>query len=137
MKIHRDQRDNTYWAEWGHDHEARIVTLMPAIQNVDTRLWTHDLDYHRQRAVTEVELVELYVRVPREPERDPRITRLAVLVEQLLAEHAAATGRPAEMEEELRAALTVVKGLPEEWSRRRTAAGVAGARAASRAAHRR
>lgn len=137
MKVYRDQRDNTYWAEWGHDYVTRVVTLMPAVQDAGTGRWAHQLDYQHQRGVTEAELAERYTAVPREPERDPRITRLAVLVEQLLAEHAAATGCPAEVEEELRAALAVVQGLPEEWSRKRLAAGVAGARAAARSAHRR
>lgn len=117
MDVVRDHTGRPF-AISGHQLEDRIVSLRPAEQNPDTGRWRMG-DEGSEFTLTEAALAERYTAVPAEPLRDPRITRLAGLVEQLLAEHEQAAGRPASGAEEIHAALAEVKSIPEEWSRRR------------------
>lgn len=119
MKVLRDSAGQ-HFAEAGHQLDTRIVSLRPATQNPDTGRWRMGTEAS-EFTITEAALAEEYTEVPAEPLRDPRITRLAGLVEQLLAEHEQATGRPVAVEAEIRAVLGEVALIPEEWSRRRRA----------------
>ncbi|MFE1271293.1 hypothetical protein [Streptomyces sp. NPDC058758] len=78
-------------------------------------------------------LLREYVPAAREPLADPRITRLAALVHELLGAYEEATGRPPQTADQIRAALAAVAEIPEE-ARRRASAGRA---AAAHAAHQR
>lgn len=114
-------RAGRHFAIVGHQLDEQLVTLRPATQDENTGRWLTG-DERSQFTTTEAILAAKYEAVPAEPLRDPRITRLTGLVEQLLAEHQQTTGQPAAAETEIRAVLAEVAKIPEEWSRKRTAA---------------
>lgn len=133
MDIYR-AGDGRHWGAYEHNYVVHLVKLVPAVQDETTGRWAWgDLTTHV--TVTEDELASAYDVVPPESLRDPRITRLGVLVERLLAEHATATGQPAAAADEIRDALADVREIPEEWARKRTAAARNAARGSRR--HRR
>ncbi|WP_435847731.1 hypothetical protein [Streptomyces fumanus] len=70
---------------------------------------------------------ETYVQVPLERLRDPRITRLTGLIDELLANYERGTGRPPANVDDIRAALEVVVEIPEEARQRRHDAAMAAA----------
>ncbi|GAA2572881.1 MULTISPECIES: hypothetical protein [Streptomyces] len=112
--------DGRHYSMHSRPLDPPACVLQPAVQDPDTGQWHTD----RDAPLVEVSEEEFaaYVEVPRERLRDPRITRLAGLVTDLLAEYEVATGRPAATAAEIREALDQVAEIPEEARQRRHAA---------------
>lgn len=112
---------------WSEEAGPSVVTLRPAVYDPDTGQWSTD----RNALPVEVEaraFEETYVQVPLERLRDPRITRLTGLVNELLADYERSTGRPPADADAIRAALEDVAEIPEEARKRRHAAASSAAR---------
>ncbi|MGK5529374.1 hypothetical protein [Streptomyces sp. URMC 129] len=109
--------DGTTWYPYTTGPTA---VLRAVVQDPDTGEWDEPRTV-RERTVPEEELADYEV-IPREPLRDPRITRLAGLVGRLLADYEEATGRPAAAADEVREALAAVAAIPDEAVRRRVGA---------------
>ncbi|MFC7987272.1 MULTISPECIES: hypothetical protein [Streptomyces] len=117
---------------WSEEAGPSRVTLRPAVHDPDTGQWSTD----RNALPVLVEATvfeETYVQVPLERLRDPRITRLTALVNELLADYERSTGRPPADADAIRAALEDVAEIPEEARKRRHAAAYS---AASQGFHR-
>ncbi|QOR55791.1 MAG: hypothetical protein YHS30scaffold324_23 [Catenulispora phage 69_17] len=90
-----------------------VAKIKPSHQNADTGQWRLDDD----GPLVELPLSELqadYTPIPAESLRDPRIMRLAELVNTLISEHEAAAGGPLATADEIRDGLAYVATLPEE-----------------------
>lgn len=118
MDVVRD-RDGHHYLVGPRNRPDGLVVLAAATQD-RTGHWRTDVDADLITITRDA--LDQYTQVPPARREDQRITRLAALVEQLLAEHEQATGRPAAGAAEIRAALEEVQGIPEEWSRKRLAA---------------
>ncbi|MFJ3184421.1 hypothetical protein ACIPJN_39330 [Streptomyces sp. NPDC086796] len=106
---------------WSEEAGPSRVTLRPVVYDPDTGQWSTDRDALPVK-VDAVSFEETYVQVPLERVRDPRITRLAGLVHELLADYERSTGRPPADVGAIRAALDDVAEIPEEARKRRHAA---------------
>ncbi|MEU1133362.1 hypothetical protein ABZ383_26495 [Streptomyces sp. NPDC005900] len=98
-------------------------------QDPDTRQWS--IDDNDGIEVIDVQtdvLLREYTAMQREPLPEPRITRLAALIQDLLASYEEVTGHPPAMAEEIRSALGDVERIPAEAQRRQSAARAAYAR---------
>ncbi|MEW1677968.1 hypothetical protein AB0O47_32745 [Streptomyces noursei] len=112
---------------WSQEAGPSRVTLRPAVYDADTGQWSTD----RNALPIEIDptvFEETYVQVPRERLRDPRITRLTGLVNELLADYERSTGRPPADADAIRAALDDVAEIPGEARKRRHAAASSAAR---------
>ncbi|MFE9292087.1 hypothetical protein [Streptomyces olivaceus] len=87
-------------------------------QDPDTRQWS--IDAIKVIEVQNDVLLREYTAMQREPLPEPRITRLAALVQGLLASYEEATGHPPAMAEEIRSALADVGTIPAEVQRRQS-----------------
>lgn len=85
-------------------------------QDPDTRQWS--IDGIKVIDIQNGVLLREYTAVQREPLPEPRITRLAALIHDLLASYEEATGQPPAMAEEIRSALADVATIPAEVQRR-------------------
>ncbi|MFD7868491.1 hypothetical protein [Streptomyces sp. NPDC059783] len=106
---------------WSEEAGPSRVTLLPAVYDQDTGQWSTD-ETAAPAVVEATVFEETYVKVPPEPLRDPRITRLAGLVHGLLADYERSTGRAPADADAVRAALDDVAQIPEEARTRRHAA---------------
>ncbi|MEU4802835.1 hypothetical protein [Actinosynnema sp. NPDC023587] len=109
--------DGTAWRLYN----SHPVELTPMVYDQGTGQYRSDRDApHRE--ISRDEFEAQYRVAPTEPLRDPRITHLGELVERLLDDYQAATGRPSSLAEEIGPALDAVRGIPEEAARRRFSA---------------
>ncbi|UKD50933.1 hypothetical protein L3Q65_01155 (plasmid) [Amycolatopsis sp. FU40] len=113
--------DGSTWKVWNSGHVGWSPTELAAVvQDPDTRQWHAD-PARENRVLPRLEFEATYTAIGREPRRDPRITRLANLVAELLDEFEAATGSPAACAGQLEQAVADVEAIPEETARRATA----------------
>ncbi|GGZ19786.1 hypothetical protein [Streptomyces nitrosporeus] len=113
--------EGKHFHAWGRDRGSTVVTLQPTVYDPGTGQWTINLNV----VPVEVDAAvfrETYVQVPPERFRDPRITRLTGLVNELLADYERSTGRPPADADTIREALDDVAEIPEEARNRRHAA---------------
>ncbi|WP_371793130.1 hypothetical protein OG285_32895 [Streptomyces sp. NBC_01471] len=125
--VWRSPGDEHFRLSWSERAGPSVVTLRPVVYDPDTGQWSSD----RNAFPVEVDAAlfeATYVQEPLERLRDPRITRLAGLVHELLANYESSTGSPPTDADAIRAALDDVADIPEEARKRRHGA----ARAAGR-----
>ncbi|GAA1281686.1 hypothetical protein [Saccharothrix xinjiangensis] len=110
--------DGTTWQVYNSGSVDWAPTDLVAVaQDPDTGQW-HVTPGRESRTLPHDEVETTYTPIPHEPLRDPRITRLANLVRELLAEYETATGGPASCADRLARAVADVEAIPEEASRR-------------------
>ncbi|MET9265275.1 hypothetical protein [Amycolatopsis sp. NPDC004079] len=110
--------DGSTWQIYNSGHVGWSPTELAAVvQDPGTRRWNAD-PARENRVIPRHEFEATYTPISREPRRDARITRLAALVDELLDEFKAATGKPAECTGQLEQAVADVEAIPEETDRR-------------------
>lgn len=119
--------DNAIWrAPDGTHYETLTVDtdgmyhLRRVRQDPDTRQWS--IDGIKVIDIQNDVLLGEYTAVQREPLPEPRITRLAALIHDLLASYEEGTGHPSAMAKEIRSALADVEMIPAEVQRRQSEA---------------
>ncbi|MFF9559283.1 hypothetical protein ACF1DY_26130 [Streptomyces albus] len=95
-----------------------LCDLRRVCQNPDTRQW--EIDGIQLIEVESDVLLREYTAIQREPLPEPRIIRLAALIQDLVASYEEATGHPPAMAEEIRSALADVEAIPAEAKRRQS-----------------
>ncbi|WP_331764359.1 hypothetical protein [Streptomyces sp. NBC_01506] len=106
---------------WGQENGSSAVQLRPVVYDSDTGQWNTE----RNALSVEVDAAlfeETYVQVPLERLRDPRITRLTALVNELLADYERSTGRPSADADTIRTVLDDIADIPEDARKLRHAA---------------
>lgn len=106
--------DGSTWGVYQQTYSpVEIVGIKPSRQDPDTGQWHLDAD----SPLTELPLADFqagYTPIPAEPLRDPRITRLAELVNILIREHERVAGVSVASADEIRDGLAYVAAFPEE-----------------------